>query len=74
MGTPADVVKSRMMNQPYNEHGVGLYYKSSIDCLVTTVSEGCRLELIKTWLQGTMLYQLTSIQNYWPNKINICVQ
>ncbi len=39
MGTPADVIKSRMMNQPYNEQGVGQYYKSTIDCLLTTVSK-----------------------------------
>ena len=35
--TPADVLKSRMMNQPY-ENGRGLHYKSTLDCLTQTVS------------------------------------
>ena len=39
MGTPADVVKARIMNQPTNEKGRGLVYKNSLDCLVTTVKE-----------------------------------
>ena len=37
MGTPADVIKTRVMNQPTNEHGQGIYYKNSIDCLQKTV-------------------------------------
>ena len=37
MGTPADVVKARIMNQPTNEKGRGLVYKNSLDCLITTV-------------------------------------
>ncbi|KAK2160723.1 hypothetical protein LSH36_127g02038 [Paralvinella palmiformis] len=36
MGTPADVVKTRVMNQPV-KHGRGLLYKSSFDCLMKTV-------------------------------------
>ena len=38
LGTPADVIKSRIMNQPYDDSGRGLYYRSSIDCLTKTVS------------------------------------
>lgn len=37
MGTPADVVKARIMNQPVDQNGKGLLYKSSLDCLVKTV-------------------------------------
>ncbi|XP_044253546.1 mitochondrial uncoupling protein 4 [Tribolium madens] len=37
MGTPADVIKTRVMNQPMDEHGKGLLYKSSIDCLKKSV-------------------------------------
>lgn len=37
MGTPADVVKTRVMNQPMDEKGKGLLYKSSIDCFKKTV-------------------------------------
>lgn len=37
MGTPADVVKTRIMNQPTDEHGRGRYYKSSVDCLIRTI-------------------------------------
>ncbi|EDQ89962.1 uncharacterized protein MONBRDRAFT_16773, partial [Monosiga brevicollis MX1] len=36
LGTPADVVKTRMMNQPVVD-GRGVLYKNSIDCLVKTV-------------------------------------
>lgn len=37
MGTPADVIKTRVMNQPMDDTGKGLLYKSSIDCLQKTV-------------------------------------
>ena len=37
MGTPADVVKARMMNQPTNQNGRGLLYKNSFDCLMQTI-------------------------------------
>ena len=37
MGTPADVVKARIMNQPTDAAGRGTQYKSSLDCLVITV-------------------------------------
>ncbi|KAJ8916116.1 hypothetical protein NQ315_004483 [Exocentrus adspersus] len=37
MGTPADVIKTRVMNQPFDEKGRGLLYSSSIDCLQKTV-------------------------------------
>lgn len=37
MGTPADVVKARIMNQPTDAMGRGTQYKSSLDCLIVTV-------------------------------------
>eukprot|EP00092_Neocalanus_flemingeri_P033354 GFUD01036269.1.p1 GENE.GFUD01036269.1~~GFUD01036269.1.p1 ORF type:complete len:338 (+),score=79.18 GFUD01036269.1:209-1222(+) len=37
MGTPADVVKARVMNQATDEFGRGLVYKSSADCFMQTV-------------------------------------
>ena len=37
MGTPADVVKARIMNQPTDAAGRGTQYKSSLDCLIVTV-------------------------------------
>ncbi|XP_023322181.1 mitochondrial uncoupling protein 4 isoform X2 [Eurytemora carolleeae] len=41
MGTPADVVKARMMNQPVDDRGRGVYYRGSIDCLLQAIrSEG----------------------------------
>jgi len=41
LGTPADVIKARMMNQPVDANGRGLYYRGSIDCLLKAVkSEG----------------------------------
>ncbi|CAL1544678.1 unnamed protein product [Lymnaea stagnalis] len=36
MGTPADVIKTRIMNQP-TKNGKGLLYSGSVDCLVKTV-------------------------------------
>ena len=36
LGTPADVIRTRVMNQPTDEKGVGKLYKSSSDCLVKT--------------------------------------
>lgn len=41
LGTPADVIKTRMMNQPLGPDGKGLYYSSSITCLKQAiVNEG----------------------------------
>lgn len=37
LGTPADVIKTRIMNQATDKHGNGLYYKSSVDCLMKTI-------------------------------------
>ena len=34
MGTPADVVKARMMNQPTDQYGKGLLYRHSVGKLV----------------------------------------
>ncbi|XP_017324406.1 mitochondrial uncoupling protein 4 isoform X1 [Ictalurus punctatus] len=55
MGTPADVVKTRIMNQPLDSNGRGLLYKSSIDCLVQSVrAEGLRTlykGFVPTWLR-----------------------
>ncbi|KPM04768.1 mitochondrial uncoupling protein 4-like protein [Sarcoptes scabiei] len=37
LGTPADVIKTRVMNQPTDSQGKGLLYKSSVDCLIKSV-------------------------------------
>lgn len=37
MGTPADVVKARVMNQPTDSQGRGLVYRNSVDCLLQTI-------------------------------------
>jgi len=57
LGTqPIDVVKSRMMNQPFGENGVGLLYGSSLDCLIKTVrTEGvfaCWKGMIPTFFRS----------------------
>ncbi|XP_057666871.1 mitochondrial uncoupling protein 4 isoform X2 [Diorhabda carinulata] len=39
MGTPADVIKTRVMNQPMDDKGRGVLYTSSIDCLTKTVKQ-----------------------------------
>ncbi|CAG2173319.1 unnamed protein product [Oppiella nova] len=37
LGTPADVVKTRVMNQPTDANGRGVLYKSSVDCLLQAI-------------------------------------
>uniref|UniRef100_T1IN06 Mitochondrial uncoupling protein 4 n=1 Tax=Strigamia maritima TaxID=126957 RepID=T1IN06_STRMM len=37
VGTPADVIKTRIMNQSTDHTGKGLLYKSSFDCLTQTL-------------------------------------
>lgn len=37
VGTPADVVKTRVMNQPVDENGKGKFYRGSVHCFVQTV-------------------------------------
>ncbi|XP_072400861.1 mitochondrial uncoupling protein 4-like isoform X7 [Diabrotica undecimpunctata] len=39
MGTPADVIKTRVMNQPLDDRGRGILYSSSIDCLRKTIKQ-----------------------------------
>ncbi|XP_059149341.1 mitochondrial uncoupling protein 4-like isoform X2 [Physella acuta] len=46
MGTPADVVKTRIMNQPTKD-GKGLLYSGSVDCLIKTVKQEGFLALYK---------------------------
>ena len=36
-GTPADVVKARVINQPLVKAGQGMYNRGVIDCLIKTV-------------------------------------
>uniref|UniRef100_A0ACB8GF73 Uncharacterized protein n=1 Tax=Sphaerodactylus townsendi TaxID=933632 RepID=A0ACB8GF73_9SAUR len=55
LGTPADVIKTRIMNQPRNERGRGLLYKSSTDCLLQAIQGEGVLSLYKgfapTWMR-----------------------
>ncbi|ESO84771.1 hypothetical protein LOTGIDRAFT_221879 [Lottia gigantea] len=46
LGTPADVIKTRVMNQP-TKNGKGLLYQGSIDCLIKTVQQEGFLALYK---------------------------
>ncbi|XP_044529625.1 mitochondrial uncoupling protein 4 [Gracilinanus agilis] len=50
LGTPADVIKSRLMNQPTDKNGKGLLYKSSVDCLIQSVQGEGFLSLYKGFL------------------------
>ncbi|XP_027722607.1 mitochondrial uncoupling protein 4 [Vombatus ursinus] len=52
LGTPADVIKSRVMNQPTDEKGRGLLYRSSTDCLIQSVKGEGFLSLYKGFLPG----------------------
>ena len=55
MGTPADVVKARMMNQPTDAQGCGLLYKSSWQCLSATIKNegffGLYKGFVPCWLR-----------------------
>jgi solute carrier family 25 uncoupling protein 27 len=55
LGTPADVIKTRIMCQPTDSNGKGLMYHSSWHCLVTTVRNEGFFGLYKgfwpTWLR-----------------------
>ena len=50
MGTPADVVKARVMNQPMDANGKGLLYRGSIDCLNKTLKNEGFFGLYKGFL------------------------
>ncbi|CAB0013909.1 unnamed protein product [Nesidiocoris tenuis] len=50
MGTPADVIKTRVMNQPVDENGRGKLYKSSLDCLMKTIRNEGAFALYKGFL------------------------
>ncbi|XP_055547450.1 mitochondrial uncoupling protein 4 isoform X1 [Wyeomyia smithii] len=50
MGTPADVVKTRVMNQPTDLNGKGLLYKGSLDCLQQTIGKEGFFALYKGFL------------------------
>ncbi|XP_061191886.1 mitochondrial uncoupling protein 4-like [Saccostrea echinata] len=48
-GTPADVVKTRIMNQP-TKNGKGLLYTGSVDCLIKTSSQEGVMALYKGFI------------------------
>ncbi|XP_023340141.1 mitochondrial uncoupling protein 4 isoform X2 [Eurytemora carolleeae] len=50
MGTPADVIKARMMNQPTDGNGRGTLYRNSFDCLRQTVQGEGFLAVYKGFL------------------------
>jgi len=67
LSTPADVIKTRMMNQRRDLNGRGMFYTSSIDCIIKT----CRKEgprafykgFVPTWLRiapWNMLFWITN--------------
>ncbi|XP_031202364.1 mitochondrial uncoupling protein 4 isoform X1 [Mastomys coucha] len=68
LGTPADVIKSRIMNQPRDKQGRGLLYKSSTDCLIQAVQGEGFLSLYKgfvpSWLrmEDTLLHRDCDLQ------------
>ncbi|XP_055300961.1 mitochondrial uncoupling protein 4 [Sitodiplosis mosellana] len=50
MGTPMDVVKTRIMNQPTDEKGRGILYKNSLDCFRQTINKEGFFALYKGFL------------------------
>ncbi|OWK13427.1 SLC25A27 [Cervus elaphus hippelaphus] len=62
LGTPADVIKSRIMNQPRDKQGRGLLYKSSTDCLIQAVQGEGFLSLYKGFLPSWLRMDLVTDQ------------
>lgn len=50
LSSPADVIKTRIMNQPHDEKGRPLLYKSSVDCLLQTARNEGPFALYKGFL------------------------
>lgn len=50
LSTPADVVKSRVMNQPTDEKGRGLHYKGTFDCFYKLFREEGFLAMYKGFM------------------------
>ncbi|XP_037909762.1 mitochondrial uncoupling protein 4 isoform X2 [Hermetia illucens] len=50
LGTPADVIKTRVMNQPTDEHGRGLHYRGAIDCFSQALKKEGFFALYKGFL------------------------
>ncbi|UYV81065.1 SLC25A27 [Cordylochernes scorpioides] len=68
LGTPADVIKTRVMNQPTDSRGRGLLYTSSIDCLLKTIrTEGFPAlykGFVPIWARMVSLADLNMFCNY----------
>jgi len=56
-------VKTRVMNQPTNKDGTGLYYKNSLDCLQKTVKNEGFFALYKGFIPIWMRLGKTETQN-----------
>ncbi|XP_017099339.2 mitochondrial uncoupling protein 4 [Drosophila bipectinata] len=50
LSTPADVIKSRIMNQPTDAWGRGLHYKGSLDCISKLVKQEGLMALYKGFI------------------------
>jgi len=48
--SPIDVIKSRVMNQPYDQQGRGTLYTSNLDCWLKTIRHEGLLGLYRGWL------------------------
>lgn len=67
LSSPADLVKARVMNQPFDERGRPLVYKSSVDCLLKTVRNEGFFGLYKGFLPCyiRMVGMSQGCQNNW---------
>jgi len=69
LSTPADVIKTRIMNQARSSDGRGLYYTSSCDCLIKTIKQEGIFSLYKGFIPiwsriapWSMIFWLTNEQ------------
>ncbi|KAJ8319475.1 hypothetical protein KUTeg_004566 [Tegillarca granosa] len=78
VSTPADVVKTRMMNQPI-ENGRPKYYKGTIDCFVKTVKTEGTMALFKgytpCWMRLVSFYAHYALSGlFYKGSVDCLVQ
>lgn len=71
LGTPADVIKTRIMNQPLDKNGKGFYYKGSIDCLSQAIKNEGFFSLYKGFLPCWLRMGPWSL-TFWISFETIC--
>ncbi|KAG5895801.1 hypothetical protein JTB14_029217 [Gonioctena quinquepunctata] len=70
LSTPADVIKSRVMNQRVDGYGNGTLYSSTADCFKKTVQDECLKALYKGFIP-TWMKLVTWSLTFWVTYENV---